>query len=144
MIGVARITMYKLVAAAHWRGLLRTVLVVGVSSNAVRKTSFGVVGDRPTARPSRGKLFRAELKTCIRLLAIGSPFANQNPQGSEQRHQSISVTARVSRGLTLLALDSLAMSRVDSIRPDEAQKHQNRQNSEEQKCDHESRPSSTL
>jgi hypothetical protein len=36
------------------------------------------------------------------------------------------------------------MSRVDSIRADEAQKHQNRQNSEEQKCDHESLPSSLL
>src|ERR1700747_3559104 len=56
-ISVARITMCKLVAAAHWRGLLRTVFVVGVSSNAVRKTSFRVVGDSRMGRPSRGGLF---------------------------------------------------------------------------------------
>src|SRR5258707_7240679 len=50
MISVARITMCKPVAAAHWRGLLRAVLVVAVSSNAFRKTSVCVVGDRPTSR----------------------------------------------------------------------------------------------
>src|SRR5467141_5234839 len=50
MISVARITMCKPVAAAHWRGLLRPAFVVGVSSNALRNTSFSLVGARRHGR----------------------------------------------------------------------------------------------
>src|SRR6267142_2780266 len=75
MISGARITMCKPVATAHWRGLLRTVFVVPVSSTAFRKISFRVVGDRRTgcagfpARP-----FRAGSKRCIGWVVIGPPL----------------------------------------------------------------------
>src|ERR1700741_3562779 len=50
MISAATMTMCNPVAVAHWRGLRRTVFVVGVSSSALRKTSFCVVGDRRILR----------------------------------------------------------------------------------------------
>src|SRR5579863_4822406 len=75
MISVARIAMCKAVAAAHSRGLLRNVFVVGVSSNALKKTSFSVVGARrmvfagfPVAPAWAGS------KRCIGCVVIVSPF----------------------------------------------------------------------
>src|SRR5580692_6852402 len=75
MISVARIAMCKPVAAAHSRGLLRTVFVVGVSSNALRKMSFCVVGDRRTGRAGFpvGPAW-AVSKRCIGWVVIGPPF----------------------------------------------------------------------
>src|SRR5467141_5246347 len=77
MISVARITMFQPVAAAHWRGLLRTAFVVGVSSNALRNTSFCVVGDRRTGRVgSPVRPFWAGSKRCIGWVVIGPPLVS--------------------------------------------------------------------
>src|SRR5260370_30492403 len=78
MISAAIITMCKTVAAAHWRGLLRTVLVVAVSSNAFRKTSFCVVGDRRTGRAvfAAGS-FGARSKRCLGWVVISPPLLFQ-------------------------------------------------------------------
>src|SRR6266576_1322755 len=74
MISAARITTCKPVAAAHWRGLLRTLLVVGVSSNAFRKTSFCVFGDRGIGRAVFGAgFFGARSKRCMGWVVIRPP-----------------------------------------------------------------------
>src|SRR5260370_33207499 len=75
MISVARITMCKPVAAAHWRGLLRAVLVVAVSSNAFRQTSFCVVGDRRTDRAvfAAGS-FGVRSKRCMGWVVLSPPL----------------------------------------------------------------------
>src|SRR6267378_3714317 len=78
MISVARITMCKPVAAAHSRGLLRAVLVVAVSSNALRKTSFCVVGDRRTGRAVFvAGSFGARSKRCMGWVVISPPLLFQ-------------------------------------------------------------------
>src|SRR5580704_15116941 len=84
MISVARIAMCKPVAAAHSRGLLRKVFVVGVSSNALRKISFCVVGDRRTGRARFPVgLSWAGSKRCIGWVVICPPFVSfDRPKGS--------------------------------------------------------------
>src|SRR5580692_9823399 len=78
MISVARIAMCKPVAAAHSRGLLRKVFVVGVSSNALRKISFCVVGDRRTGRAGSavGPVW-AGSKRCMGWVVISPPLLLQ-------------------------------------------------------------------
>src|SRR3984957_13087662 len=78
MINVAIIAMCKPVAAAHSRGLLRTFFVVGVSSNAFRKTSFCVVGDKRTGRAGFpvGPAW-AGSKRCMGCVVIGPPLLLQ-------------------------------------------------------------------
>src|SRR5260370_18858236 len=83
IISAARITPCKPVAAAHSRGLLRTLFVVGICSNASRKTSFCVVEDSRTGRArSPARPFKPESKRCIGSEVIAPPLFLFDPRKS--------------------------------------------------------------
>src|ERR1700722_3476787 len=78
MISVARMETCKADAPAHSRGLLRKAFVVGVSSKALRKISFCVVGDKRTGDAGFpvGPAW-AGSKRCIGWVVIGPPLLLQ-------------------------------------------------------------------